>query len=242
MAESKVRQELMQKKDEEAKELLDSAVACQTAPEKDAWRVLRIQSEIVDGFEHLRKVRPGVSILGSARDEPSKAYHSQAKELATQLSNAGLSVITGGGPGIMQKANEGAFSGEGTSIGLNIQLPQEQDPNPYQDLELEFRYFFTRKLMFVRYSFAFVFFPGGFGTLDELFDVLTLIQTGKIAADIPVLLFGDGHWKDLSSWIETNLNQKNYISPEDIHIFKMVESVEEASRIILEYANEKNLL
>ena len=205
----------------------------------DSWRVLRIQSEIVDGFENLKNITRAISIFGSARTPENNPYYSKSLELAKKLSQNEISIISGGGPGIMDAANKGAQSaGKGLSIGLNIELPFEQAPNPNQDIALEFRYFFVRKLMFVRYSTAFVFFPGGFGTLDEMFDILCLMQTKKIDK-IPVILFGSSYWSGMKKWIEETMLKEKNIDPEDVTFLKITDSVEETVAIITDYI-EKN--
>ncbi len=191
----------------------------------DAWRALLVQSEIVDGFHSLRELCPAVSLFGSARMKPENKYYSLARRTGELLSSAGYAVVTGGGPGVMAAANEGAKSGKGPSVGLNIELPFEQEPNKWLDEELEFQYFFVRKLMFVRYSFAFVFFPGGFGTLDELFEVLTLVQTKKIHR-FPMLLFGRDYWEPLLEWIRNHLEGPGFISPDDDELLELVDEPE----------------
>lgn len=183
---------------------------------RDSWRVLRIQSEIVDGFENLKKLTNTVSMFGSARAPVGTPAYKKSFELAKLLSTNGISVISGGGPGLMEAFNKGAQAGkEGTSVGLNIELPFEQEPNKYQDIELEFRYFFVRKLMFVRYADAYIFCPGGFGTLDELFDVITLIQTKKIQHS-PVILMGKEYWSGLLGWMKKNMLENKYIDESDL--------------------------
>lgn len=167
----------------------------------DTWRVFRIQSELVEGFETLYDLGPAVTLFGSARLGEDSYYYKKAVEVGKILSDAGFSVITGGGPGIMEGANRGAKMGKSKSVGLNIQLPREQVPNKYQDITLDFRYFFIRKLMFIKYAFAFVIFPGGFDTMDELFEALTLVQTRRIDS-FPVILFGSEYWKGLIDWME----------------------------------------
>lgn len=201
----------------------------------DSWRVLRIQAEIVDGIENLRDVGPSVSLFGSARVKPGQPFYEDAVKTARLLSDAGYAVITGGGPGIMEAANRGAKPGRAPSVGLNIELPAEQQANAFQDVSLEFRYFFVRKLMFVKYAFAFVFFPGGFGTLDELFTVATLLQTGKIDR-FPMLLYGKEHWAPLLSWIEETLIDRGFLTLEDRQVFEVVDSPEAILRRVEEFA------
>src|SRR3954454_10367818 len=168
---------------------------------QDTWRIFRIMAEFVEGFEVMAPVKKGVSIFGSARTAPSDPYYKAAEETARLLAKAGFSVITGGGPGIMEAANKGAFEAGGTSIGLNIMLPQEQEGNRYQTISLDFHYFYARKVMFTKYANAFVCFPGGYGTLDETFETLTLIQTLKVEA-FPIILYGSEYWGGLHEWID----------------------------------------
>jgi uncharacterized protein (TIGR00730 family) len=198
----------------------------------DAWRVLRIQGEFVNGFDALAEVDAAVSIFGSARVTPDDPMYGQATELARRLAQAGLAVITGGGPGIMEAANKGAREAGGLSIGCNIELPFEQGSNPYVDVALNFRYFFVRKTMFVKYSEGFVIFPGGFGTLDELFEALTLIQTGKVQ-NFPVILFGRAYWQGLLDWIKGTLLAEGKISPEDLGLLIVTDDVQEACDTIV---------
>ncbi|MBI5683245.1 MAG: TIGR00730 family Rossman fold protein [Deltaproteobacteria bacterium] len=197
----------------------------------DTWRVFRIQSELVEGFESLYDIGPAVTIFGSSRFEENSDYYQKAVEVGKLLSEAGFSVITGGGPGVMEGANKGAKMGKGKSVGLNIQLPQEQIPNKYQDITLNFRYFFIRKLMFIKYAAAFVIFPGGFGTMNELFEALTLIQTRRIEP-FPVILFGKEYWKGLADWMNNTLVQQGAINPEDAALFNVTDSPLEICDII----------
>jgi uncharacterized protein (TIGR00730 family) len=200
--------------------------------ERDPWRVLRIQAEIVDGFESLNSLGKAVSIFGSARIKRNTKYYNDAVETSKLLSAKGISIISGGGPGIMEAANRGAKLGKkGKSAGLNIELPHEQTPNQFQDISLEFRYFFVRKLMFVRYASAFICFPGGFGTLDELFNILTLIQTGK-TKNFPVILYDEAHWKDLMEFINFKLSSQKYINEEDKKLIKIANSPQEVVKML----------
>ena len=199
----------------------------------DPWRILRIQGEFVEGFDALSKIGPAVAIFGSARFTPDNYYYQAAVSVADKLSRAGLSIITGGGPGIMEAANLGAYKAGGISIGCNIELPEEQKANPYQTLSLRFRYFFVRKVMFVKYSVAFVIFPGGFGTMDELFESLTLSQTGKIE-HFPVVLFGSSYWKDLINWINDYMLKNKCIEEKDLDLFHLVDDPSHAAGIIIE--------
>ena len=197
----------------------------------DTWRVFRIMGEFVEGFDDLATVTRGVAIFGSARTPADNPYYAAAQETAALLVRAGFSVITGGGPGIMEAANRGAFEASGASIGCNIELPFEQTPNPYQTRSLKFKYFFVRKTMFVKYSNAFVIFPGGYGTLDELFEALTLIQTRKIK-NFPVILFGSEFWAGLLDWLEKVILQNKYISAEDRGLLHLTDSPAEVVEII----------
>ena len=200
----------------------------------ESWRALRILSEFVDGVETLSRYPAGVAVFGSARLKPEHPSYVQAEECGKLLAEKGFSVITGGGPGIMEAANKGARAAGGTSIGLNIVLPMEQQHNPYQSVEIEFRYFFVRKVMFVKYARGFIIFPGGFGTMDELFEALTLIQTLKIVP-FPVVLVGKEFWTGLLDWMrKTLLNEYSAISPGDFDIFTVTDSVEEAVRVVWE--------
>jgi uncharacterized protein (TIGR00730 family) len=193
---------------------------------KESWRLFRILAEFVEGFEVLPRVYPGVTIFGSARTKPDDPDYQKAEKLAELLVRAGFSVITGGGPGIMEAANKGASNAGGYSVGLNIRLPMEQEPNPYANIKLEFRYFFVRKVMLAKYSVAFVFFPGGFGTMDEMFEILTLVQTRKIRP-VPIVLVDKQFWKPLVSWFTKTLIPENKISPQDLEIFKVLDEPEE---------------
>lgn len=198
---------------------------------REAWRVLRIQSELVDGIDKLAGIGPSVTIFGSARLGESSRYYADAEALAARFSESGLNVLTGGGPGIMEGANRGAFGKASCSIGLNISLPHEQSANLYQDLGINFRYFFVRKLMFVKHAVGFVVFPGGFGTMDELFEALTLVQTGK-TAPFPIILFGSDFWAGLVDWLRTRMLDEGCISDTDMALFTVTDSVEEAFRIV----------
>jgi uncharacterized protein (TIGR00730 family) len=202
----------------------------------ETWRVFRIQSELVEGFETLNELGPAVAIFGSSRMKPGSYYFDKAIEVGRRLSDSGFSVITGGGPGIMEGANRGAKQGKSKSVGLNIELPLEQHPNEYQDVTLSFRYFFIRKLMFVKYSIAFVIFPGGFGTMDELFEALTLSQTKRIGI-FPIILFDRKYWEGLLEWFRSTLVPNNMISPEDLNLVSIADGVEEVCRIMKEHSN-----
>src|SRR5437763_2857823 len=189
---------------------------------QDTWRIFRIMAEFVEGFEVMAPVQRGVSVFGSARMRPDEHYYKAAEETGRLLAKANFSVITGGGPGIMEAAKKGAFEAGGTSVGLNITLPQEQEGNRYQTISMDFHYFYARKVMFTKYATAFVCFPGGYGTLDETFETLTLIQTLKVDA-FPVVLYGSEYWGGLAEWISKTLKPP-YIDPEDTRIFRIVDS------------------
>ncbi|HKO57988.1 MAG TPA: TIGR00730 family Rossman fold protein [Thermoanaerobaculia bacterium] len=217
----------------EDRKLLDRPTRAATL-QSDSWRVLRITSEFVTGFDHLADVYPAVSIFGSARTQLADRYYEDAVRTAELLGKAGFAIITGGGPGIMQAANKGAQRGGALSIGCNIQLPFEQELNPYVDKAMEFRYFFVRKTMFIKYSEAFVTFPGGFGTLDELFGALVLIQTKKIS-DFPVILYGSEYWAGLIGWLRERVLAANNITQEDVDSIHVVDDPEEVCRIVRDY-------
>ncbi len=204
----------------------------------DTWRVFRIMGEFVEGFDELARTTRGVSVFGSARTPEDDIYYKAARETGALLARAGYSTITGGGPGIMEAANRGAYEAGGESIGCNIELPFEQDPNPYQTRTLVFRYFFVRKTMFVKYSSAFVIFPGGFGTLDELFEALTLIQTRKIK-NFPVVLYGSDYWRGMLEWMKNTIHEHGNISEDDVTLLHLTDSPAEVVSII--QASEKHL-
>jgi hypothetical protein len=197
----------------------------------DTWRVFRIMAELVEGFEALNNIGPAVTIFGSARLKPGSPYYNKCLRVAENLAKDGFAVISGGGPGIMEAANKGARTANGTSVGLNIELPMEQTPNLYQDVKIEFRYFFVRKLMFVKYAVGYVIFPGGFGTIDELFEALTLIQTKKIRG-FPVILVGKDYWSGLIDWMKTSVLAAGSINKEDLELMHLVDEPEEVCAII----------
>ena len=207
---------------EDEKLLIARPAVVATDLNQDAWRVFRIMGEFVEGFDTLAKVTDGVTIFGSARTKTDDPMYLQCVETARQLAAAGFTVITGGGPGIMEAGNKGAQRGEGISIGLNIELPFEQGTNAYLDTSIHFRYFFVRKTMFVKYSIGFVVFPGGFGTLDELFEALTLIQTGKIK-HFPVVLFGTAYWKGMLDWLKNTMAVEKKIEPTDLALMTVTD-------------------
>ncbi len=205
--------------------------------QQDSWKIFRILSEFVDGFESMTKMGPSVSIFGSARVQPKTAYYQMAIELAEKIAEKGFGIITGGGPGIMEAANRGAQKANGRSCGLSVTLPFEEDSNPYIDpkYNLTFRYFFIRKVMFVRYAQAFIFLPGGFGTLDELFEALTLIQTEKIKP-FPLILIGTEYWKGLLDWIQSVLLERHYLKKEDLDLVSVTDDIDEVvARIVKHY-------
>jgi len=200
-----------------------------------SWRILRIMSEFVDGFTFLADVEHSVTFFGSARLPEDHPYYQLARDMGRALASHGFSVVTGGGPGIMQAGNQGAKEGGGNSVGLNIQLPREQRINPYVRHSMSFHYFFSRKVMLDFSAEAFVFFPGGYGTLDEFFEVITLIQTGKIDHDVPVIMMGSAYWEPLAHWIKSVLlDELHAIAPGDLEIWTLTDDVDEAVRIIAE--------
>ncbi|HEY6947511.1 MAG TPA: TIGR00730 family Rossman fold protein [Gemmatimonadales bacterium] len=198
----------------------------------DSWRALRILGEFVWGFENLADVSGGVSIFGSARTRPEDPEYESATETARLLAKAGIPVITGGGPGIMEAANRGAYEAGGLSIGCNIELPFEQGTNAYVTRSLMFKFFFVRKMMFVKYAGAFIVFPGGYGTLDELFEALTLIQTGKVK-HFPVILFGRRYWSGMVDWLRETVAAERKINPEDLDLFRLTDDPAEAVQIVI---------
>ena len=206
----------------------------------DTWRVFRIMGEFVQGFEDLAHVANGVSVFGSARTKPNDSEYRAAQETGALLARAGYAVITGGGPGIMEAANRGAFEAGGASVGCNIELPHEQSSNTYLTLSLKFKYFFVRKMMFVKYSDAFIIFPGGFGTLDELFEALTLIQTRKIH-NFPVVLFGTRYWKPMLDWLRGPMLKEGKIVEEDFRRLHVTDAPSEVVEIIRTYEPSKQL-
>ncbi|MFP5381952.1 MAG: TIGR00730 family Rossman fold protein [Gammaproteobacteria bacterium] len=208
---------------------------------RESWRMLGIMAEFVEATERLASIRPAVSIFGSARTPPDHAYYMLTETIARKLSDAGFSVISGGGPGIMEAANKGAYFGKSPSVGLNIQLPHEQSANPYQDISQTFRHFFARKVMFVKFAAAYVVMPGGFGTLDELFEALTLVQTGKIA-DIPIILVGSSFWTGLAEWVKDRLVSEGMISPDDIRLMRILDKPEEVVEAIFSHYEKRGFM
>jgi uncharacterized protein (TIGR00730 family) len=202
---------------------------------EDPWRIFRIMAEFVDSFEALSQLGPGVTIFGSARLSRDDPYYQATAQLAHDLAKHNLAIITGGGPGVMEAANKGASMARGKSVGLNIELPNEQRGNRYANVPIHFHYFFSRKVCFVKYSIGFIFMPGGFGTLDELFEVLTLVQTRRIPS-YPLICFGRKHWSGLFRWMKSRLeHETQFISPGDLDLVTITDDPKEAVEIILEY-------
>ena len=201
---------------------------------EDPWRILRIMAEFVDSFETLSHCSPAVTVFGSARLARRDPYYRATVTLGKELAKRNLAVITGGGPGIMEAANKGAAQGGGKSVGLNIELPHEQSGNRFANIPIHFHYFFSRKVCFVKYSLGFVFMPGGFGTLDEFFEVLTLVQTQRIP-QFPLILFGSEHWKGLLAWMKTRLEKDKHISHGDLDLIQITDDVDEVIAIIRDY-------
>jgi hypothetical protein len=200
----------------------------------ESWRVFRIMAEIVEGVEVLSKISNAVTIFGSARVLPGDLYYQKTEKLAGLLAQSGFGVITGGGPGIMEAANKGACEAGGKSVGLNIKLPFEQKPNPYANIHIEYKYFFVRKLMFVKYAVAYVIMPGGFGTMDELFEALTLIQTKK-TKPFPVILMGSEFWKGLIDWLKERMLAEDKIVPADMDLIQVIDEPEDVVKLIRKY-------
>lgn len=207
---------------------------------RESWKIFQIMAEFVEGFERLSAISPAVSIFGSARTPEDHPHYQLTVEIAHKLSDAGFSVISGGGPGIMEAANRGAQQGKSLSIGLNIELPKEQIPNPYQDIKLHFRHFFSRKVMFVKYASAYVVCPGGFGTLDELAEMLTLRQTGKTRA-IPVVLVDSEYWKPLLHWFRNSLMAEGMIKADELDIFALADTADEVVGAIFAHYEQRSL-
>ncbi len=201
---------------------------------RESWKIFQIMAEFVEGFERLSQIQPSVSIFGSSRIEPDHPYYALTAEIARRLSDAGFSVISGGGPGVMEAANKGAFGGKSPSVGLNIELPHEQAANEFQDVSLSFQHFFARKVMFIKYAKAYVVMPGGFGTLDELIEALTLIQTGK-SVRMPIILVHRPFWTGLVDWFKSTLVREGVISKEDLDLFTIADSPGEVVDQIFHY-------
>ncbi len=208
----------------------------------DSWQIFKIMSEFVEGFEKMARIGPCVSVFGSARTKSGTKYYKLAEEISFKLTRSGYGVISGGGPGIMEAANKGARAGGGKSVGLNIELPFEQNPNPFIDFDklISFKYFFVRKVMFLKYSQGFIAMPGGFGTIDELAEALTLIQTNKIAK-FPIVFVGTAYWKGFINWIKNTMLVEGNISPEDLDLFKIVDTSDEVIKIIDDFYSKYNL-
>jgi uncharacterized protein (TIGR00730 family) len=200
----------------------------------ESWRVFRIMAEFVEGIETLSQVENAVTIFGSARIKPDNIYYQKTENLARLLVKNGFNLITGGGPGVMEAANKGASEAGGKSVGLNIRLPFEQKPNPYANIHIDYKYFFVRKVMFVKYAVAYVIMPGGFGTMDEFFEALTLIQTKKIKS-FPLILMGSEYWHGLIEWLKNTMLQEDKISPADMDLIQIVDEPEEVVRLIKKY-------
>lgn len=202
---------------------------------EDPWRIFRIMAEFVDSFETLSRVSPAVTVFGSARMPRSSPYYHAAVALGKELAKQNLAVITGGGPGVMEAANRGAAVGKGKSVGLNIELPHEQKGNPYANVPIHFHYFFARKVCFAKYSVAFIFMPGGFGTLDEFFEISTLVQTERIPK-FPLILFGKKFWSGILRWMQSQMQEQNrFIGPDDLKQYTLTDDPREAMNVILEY-------
>lgn len=201
---------------------------------RESWKIFQIMAEFVEGFERMACVKPSVSIFGSSRIKPDHPYYKLAVEIARELSDSGFSIVSGGGPGIMEAANKGAFDGKSPSIGLNIMLPHEQVDNPYQDISMTFRHFFSRKVMFVKYASAYVVMPGGFGTLDELAEILTLVQTKK-SRRIPIILVHRPFWEGLLSWFSTKMVDEGVINKEDLDLIQIIEEPKQISNAIFQH-------
>lgn len=201
---------------------------------RESWKIFQIMAEFVTGFERLSQIQPSVSIFGSARLPPGHPYYRLTEEIARKLSDAGFAVVSGGGPGLMEAANKGAYAGRSPSVGLNIRLPREQQTNPYLNIALTFQHFFARKVMFVKYAKAYVVMPGGFGTLDELVEALTLIQTGK-STRMPVILVHAPFWRGLVDWFRETLLAEGTISPEDLELFTIVDTADEVLETIFRF-------
>jgi len=205
---------------------------------RESWKIFQIMAEFVEGFERLARIHPSVSIFGSARTPSDHPYYKLTEEIARALSDAGFSVVSGGGPGIMEAANKGCYEGKSPSVGLNIQLPHEQSGNAYQDIRLSFRHFFSRKVMFVKYAAAYVVMPGGFGTLDELAEILTLVQTGKTRR-IPIILVHTPFWQGMIDWFRSSLMEEGMINPEDMDLIQVIDTPAEVVNAIFSHYETK---
>lgn len=208
---------------------------------RESWRMFQIMSEFVEGFEALAQIEPSVSIFGSARTDPDDKYYKLCEDISRLLSDSGFAVVSGGGPGIMEAANKGAYEGKSPSVGLNIKLPMEQSGNPFQDVSLVFRHFFARKVMFVKYASAYVVLPGGFGTLDEFAEILTLVQTGK-SRRIPIILVGTEFWQGLLDWFKNTLVTEGTISPEDMDLMEVIDDPQGVVDAIFAHYETRSIL
>jgi len=206
---------------------------------RESWKVFQIMAEFVEGFERLATIKPSVSVFGSARTKPDHPDYINAEAISRSLSDAGFSVVSGGGPGIMEAANKGGKAGKSPSVGLNIILPKEQNSNDYQDIEMNFRHFFTRKVMFVKYASAYVVCPGGFGTLDEMAEILTLVQTGK-SRNIPIILVNKSFWSGLLDWFKNTLVEYGSINAEDLDLISLAETPEEVVKLIFDHYENRD--
>lgn len=206
---------------------------------RESWKIFQIMAEFVEGFEQLSSIRPSVSIFGSARMAPDHPYYKLTEEIAFELSNAGFSIVTGGGPGLMEAGSKGGHEGKSQSVGLNINLPHEQTSNSYQDISLDFRHFFSRKVMFVKYASAYVVMPGGFGTMDEVMEILTLVQTGK-SRKIPIVLVGSTFWDGLMGWFKDTLVIEGMIAEDDMDLFSLVDTADDVSRVIFDFYRDRS--
>jgi uncharacterized protein (TIGR00730 family) len=208
---------------------------------RESWRMFQIMAEFVEGFEALAQIKPSVSIFGSARTKTDDPYYRLTEDVARLLSDSGFAVVSGGGPGIMEAANKGAYAGKSPSVGLNIRLPMEQSGNPYQDISLTFKHFFARKVMFVKYASAYVVLPGGFGTLDEFAEILTLVQTGK-SRKIPIILMGSSFWKGLIDWFRDQMISEGTISPHDMDLIQVIDEPQAVVDAIFEHYEARSIL
>ena len=237
MVQSKIRGALIQRRSQVEQKTTDQRLLDERGPtdwvHTDPWRVLRMQAEFVEGFGALAELGPAIAVFGSARTKPDDPLYGTAEELAGKLARAGFGVITGGGPGTMEAANKGACRAGGVSVGLSIELPFDEKINEWVDVGINFRYFFARKTMFVKYSQGFVVLPGGFGTFDELFEAITLVQTGKITR-FPIVLLGVDYWSGLLGWLQESVLADGNISPTDLDIVQLTDSVDEAVRIMID--------
>ncbi|MDH5516979.1 MAG: TIGR00730 family Rossman fold protein [Gammaproteobacteria bacterium] len=219
--------------------LPQSANAADGALVRESWKVFQIMAEFVEGFERLATIKPSVSVFGSARTSRAHADYLNAETVSRSLSDAGFAIVSGGGPGIMEAANKGGKAGKAPSIGLNIMLPKEQTSNEYQDIEMNFRHFFTRKVMFVKYASAYVIFPGGFGTLDEMAEILTLVQTGK-SRHIPIILVNRAFWSGLLDWFQNTLVSNGMINQQDLSLISIAETAEDVLKIIFDHYENRD--